>query len=749
MEFTPYAAVFGGVIVLGAPTVLSALALGPWPGPQTGSAEDAEGERDGQIRRILVGMAVGLGLVPTFAFFFHLLTHVRVSWWTVSASSLLTSAVALLVAARREREGAPGVGLLGCISLVLKRLRGAGAVLRGTARVLGPSGLIGLIYVLKYDTSGAAVNSCMSRAAFISTGILGFTDILRQNISDARLGAPGVLAAYLALFDGHAFRVLFFAFGVMMALGGYLLGRSLAGRTGAILGLLLIPLNPYVLAFPRIDENLVALAFSAALIPFVTAPRAGWALPGALFGLVVIVRHVFVPALGGWAVLAYHQRDRRRAVATFLAGFVAMTLLENLHHHFALGSVFRFESNSQFPPFDYHVLGRHLRWEGEVNWPLHDHIVRTPHNPFPMFALWPLHIADHLGTLIFATMLVGFVVLFRRSRKDALFWAFWALPIIAGLSLQESWDYANKLGIMSTIFVSMAAWTIAGVAFVARSPKLGAPIVLLLAVALVGGARALRPWRAPADERYYAAAPAAALEMPSRVEEAAEKASDLGLLPDLRRLDTFGPFLHPNKLVELGHELGEPPRIGSDPWGWFPHEPPPQGEPITVELDLSRPFGDDPSLLRLSDQPPDLDLVDGPGAARIEGMIVPWDPRPLILLATNGAPEGRRGDQRSVPAVAIFFEDPPRTLVVSGKREFEPLDKMRCSSMNLFSGVRFDCQKAQALNHPSPVLRLRLRSGALSVALAWNPAAWRADIRKAILSPAGVTIGRRIEPWLN
>jgi len=603
--------------------------------------------------------------------------------------------------------------------------------------------------VLKYDTSGAAVNSCMSRAAFISTGILSYRDILRENISDARLGAPGVVSAYLALFDGHAFRILFFAFGVMMALGGYLLGRTIAGRAWGFLGLLLLPLNPYVLAFPRIDENLVAVAFGATLLPFITAPRAGWALPGALFGLLVAVRHVFFPALGGWAVLAYRQRDRRRAFATFAGGFLATTLLENLHHYYALGSFLRFETNSQFPPFDYHVLGRHLRWEGEVNWPLHDHVVRTPHNPFPTFLTWPLHIADHLGTLIFASMLVGFVVLWRSRPRDALFWAFWALPIVAGLALQESWDYANKLGIMSVICAAMVAWTLAGVAFMVRRPRVGVPVVLALAVALVAGARALRPWRVPADERYYAVAPAAALEMPSRVEEAAVRATDLGLLPDLGRLNTFGPFLHPNKLSELGHELLHPPKIGSDPWGWFPHELPPQGEPVTVELDLSRPFGDDAALLRLSDQPAEIDLTGDPGAARVEGMIVPWDPRPLLLLAMKGTPEGRQGDQRSVPAIAIFFEDPPRELIASEKGEHEGAEKMRCSFMTLFSGVRLDCSKAQVLSHPSPILRVRLRSGPLSVALGWNPAARRADIRKAIVTPGGVTIGARVEPWLN
>ena len=139
--------------------------------------------------------------------------------------------------------------------------------------------------------------------------------------------------------------------------------------------------------------------------------------------------------------------------------------------------------------------------------------------------------------------------------------------------------------------------------------------------------------------------------------------------------------------------------------------------------------------------PHPIDLTDAPAFTAVEGIHVPWDPRPLTVLAAPG---------RRVAAFVIAFDDPPRPAVDTPKAGHETLPRLRCSMVKMIAGAPLDC--ALATRVPASggsKLRLRIPSGGLSVALVWNLAAYRTSIRKGVAGPHGVTLAPHIEPWRN
>ncbi len=734
-----FGAVAFALVFLGIPGLLVArLAL--VPGPR--SSGDALADPAAPVPdRLLVALVWGFGMVPTFAFFLHLFTFIPVTFATLALSGLLNAGVAGFCLLRRDRSGSLAARLLPFDRAELAE--------RGVWPVLGASALVGVAYFLKFDNTGPVEWSCLHESAFIAVGLKGGVDLLRDSHFDARLGNTGVLSGMMAVFGAMGLRLLYGLIGMLLALGGHAIGRWVGRRAAwGWFGMAFLALNPYVTFIPRLDENLLTLAFATALVPFLARLGSSWLVGGTLFGLVVTMRHCLLPAILAMGAVLVTAPRRMRAIGAFLAAFVVVTIPENLHHLLAMGSLLRFETNNKLPPFPYQFLGFDFQWPGLMNWPFLEQVIRTPHNPFPNFLLWPLNVADHLGLILTALMLLGFVAIWARSRTQALFWLLWSAPVVAGLAVQENWDYANKVGVILIVFGAVAAWVVAGAAFVGRRPVVGLVAVALLAGGLHVGIRGVRDWRVPADPRYYAANPVSTLECPQRVEREAERLTRGSLLPNYGRLAAFGPFLSGRKVTELWRDIQTYRQVVRHPWGWFPREASRTSDPVTVRLDLRRPLDDRTDLLTVVEasaglpaegEVPLLDVLGAPGRIDVRDVRVPWDSRPLVLQLAVGPRNS---------GVALFFQDPPIERLPSG-----------CQTCNVEHGyvdMLYGLLGTEVMSAPpvvvrdvGPILDIRLPAGSVSVALMTNLGAARGILWKAHVTPDGAQVAAPFQLWHN
>ncbi len=624
------------------------MALALRPGDQDLATLDGPERERAWLGLLALGLAWGLGVVPTLAFLVFTATG-----WPVSWATLYGCAVALLAAGLfiwRKRDGKDGRALLPS---------DFGHALRRHHIPLLATVAIGVFYLLRYDQSGyTLMESCIHELGFVAVGALQLdVSPMVSDAQDARLAVPAVMSGFLAVFQSLGLHALFGFCGTMLAFGGYQIGVARGGQGSGWIGMVMLSLNPYVLRIPLIDENLVTLAFCAALVPWLMLRRAPWLQLGVIAGLVLGMRHIMVLAMPAILLACWLDGRSARKLALFAGVTLLATIPWHLHHYLAMGSIFRFESFSQMPPTPHDFGFGTVMWNGLLNWPFHDHVVRTPHNPYPTFAMWPLYLVDHLGAALSAAAVIGVAVGVMRSRADAAVWAlFFALPM-AALLPQENWDYPNKMNVVLILFWSPMVWTVDGFrALRTEVTHRSWPIpmlALLIMTATVAGGEAISDWRVPADTRYAGVearrygAPGAFggerwdyLETPGLMELARTKASDIGLLPDYGRATGWRTAFSMANLRALWR-TAKAPRTPekSTPWGWLPGEVPTHGPPLTVTLELSTPPWRNADWLRLDEGPADIDLTLTEGVQVVGPMTVPWSDRPLTLLTTPaGAP---------------------------------------------------------------------------------------------------------------
>ncbi len=695
---------------LAATGILAALVSRPLPdrqGPQT------DGEMLG-----LVGLAAawGFGVVPALSFMLYLAAGVPVAPTSVLAVALVSmSGSAGIWELRRRHHDTTLVPL--AMAPVLRVHRVGGLAILAVAAV----------YFLRWDRSIFSVgHSCIHQVGLIAVGALPQTaDVMRENIQDARLGNPAVIAAFLGLFQGLGPRLLYAGCGALIAGGAYTTGVRLSGRPMGLLALVLLALNPWLLKNPLVDENLLALATLASFAPWLLGRRAPWLVLGVVAALALGMRHVLVLAVPAWLLAAAWPRDGRWRwrPAALLTGTMALgTLPWHLHHHLAMGSVFRFESFGQVPPQVHDSVLGSFQWEGMLNWPLYAEVVRTPHNAFPTFALWPLWLLDHFGVLLCAVAAAGVAFSARGNRRGLAVRAAWLIPLWAALALQEKWDDANKMGVGLLLLWPILEWMLLGVKAAARQPlKWGLPAILAgLALLLV--TPILQSWQVPADPRYAAVFPEDAVEVPGLLEMERRSALDVGLLPDIGRLGDFRAFRGGEALRRVAADLHAPALSHRHaPWGWPADAPASDGLPTEVTLSLANPPWDGLDAGESGcEEAPTVDLVQGRGATLLGPVAVPWATVPVTLLATPG--------DAPWPGLLILHGD---YSWLAGKPPVAPHAELPATKVQgefrwLLLGdtpAPPDAPIWRDLSHAPlarPCVRLRVRTGPLALALATN-----------------------------
>ncbi len=517
--------------------------------------------------------------------------------------------------------------------------------------VLLASLTIGLVYFLKYDRSVFFLESCIHRVVMQTLQLTDNPiDILASNADDQRLGNTAVISSFVTLFRGLGFRVLYGFVGFIIALGGYLLGRRCTGSNlWGWFVLVSLPLNPYVAKIPLLDENLLTLGFASLCLPFFLRGRTPWWHVGAMFGLVVMMRHVAI--LSGPAILWAVWRSKGNRLKNFGASFAAfnlVTIVGHIHHIVALGSPLKFESFGQIPTFPHRLLGE---YSGLLQWPLGPELVRTPWNPLPTFLMWPVYLADHLGLVLFAAMLIGAVAALRSRKDEGVFWLlWWVLPYIA-LSLQENWDVPNKMGVIYILFHTFIIWAAMGLHHAAQYRRTWGTGLVVMAFLSGIAIQTLSEHQIPDDKRYYAAWTGEREEDPDYVRSELTRVLDIAPWPDFGRMGTASRVFHPQKLSGLARDLRAPEidQKGT-PYGWFPGEATdPNAGSIVLEIDFSRRLFDRESpFIQPVDAAPDIDL-SVPGPARVvPNLTVDWSPRPMTVLLSKG--------QAQVTGISLIFE---------------------------------------------------------------------------------------------
>lgn len=673
--------------------------------------------------RLLLTLGFGFGVVPTWAFFAHLLFGTGVTLSAVVLAALLhtlvVTGVTNLVGPKTSTTGLilpwNGVGELSQI-----------------AQPIGFALLIGLLWYVKHD-GAIPSGSCVTQAAAVASGWdpSGF-DLLRGNLGDNRLGNAGVLAGAMAVFGQFSFRALYGLLAVMLAIGGWGLGRAVSDKPWAPwVGLFLLPLNPYVASLPLIDENLLTLSFSVTFLPLIFN-RARWWAVGALFGLCVSMRHPLVLATPALAWTAW-RLGKWRAVGGFAIGVAALTSLENAHHLLAFGSLLRFESNAYFLPQRYELFGHTFKWQGMMNWPLHSHLIRTPHNPFPTMLMWPLAVADHFGALLSAAMGLGFVAVWR-DRSKALFWLLWFAPVTASLMLQEAWDYPNKMGVILIVLAPLVVWVIEGLAAVSKDRRRGAVALLAATCSVWLAAQAANGLKVPPDGRYFSHYQLPVQESQTWLSATRKQATDVAIWPDFQRLANYGPVLSASKLADLGSEHAQ-----SHSWGWHEGEMPPQGTPVVLELDLSKPVWGRADFVTVASDvtaPVDVDLVARPQRHIVAEIDLPWEAHDGWLTAI-------RGPHLSVLELGFVPRDTAACVPKT--------DQRRCRFYTSFAaGIDQHANAAaKVVKSKRPVVRVRLPSGAASFVVSVNERGNVLKLWKLLAAPDGVRAEGPFAFWHN
>ncbi len=741
------------MVALGTAALAALLTVAILVGPGLIAARLAfaeEGSAHDDARPLLLAFAWGAGAVPTLAFFLHLATGLFVSVATMAGVALAHYVAAAVISHRRRGRGEDAG-----FDWWIDPLRGV------TPAVWATLLSVGAFWLVRYDPAPLPPeSSCIYGAALVATGHREEgASLLFENLEDARLGNSGVIAGFVALYGTLGFRLLFAACGALMALGGRALGAAAAPGSwwAPVLGAAVLALNPWVLSLPQADENVLALAFGAPALGLMLGRRPPWLMVGTLLGLMLAMRHVLILSVPAVLLWAWWAPQRRRAVGRLVLGLALATAFEHLHHHLALGSVLRFESNPQFAALPYSLVGMSFTWEGMVNWPLHDTLVRTPWNPFPMWLAWPLHGLKAWGSAATALVAVGVVFGLVKDRRAAMFWGVWVVPSALLLGMQESWDFPNKMGVALVLFAALPWAAVRGID--ALDKRGWAAIAFVLALGgLLATTQALDGPVGVADARYHERFPFAPEEEAYTVRFAAIEAADVGLLPSMSLLTRHGELLDTDHLAHLWQTLSDPAiKEESHPWNWGPSETEEPRGTVTLAI---RPTKLHAPEFAITDGEPHIDLtVVGAGSAG--GLVVPGDERTLHAY-------GVRGPRASAITLGLPYPGEPDALCACSliEEEFHGPCEDRCSVLFDVAGVLVRGPEPGA-PAPWPVpgvvggeawpepaeadpfeLRVRLPAGAVSFGFVQLPYANRLQLWRLKVTREGVTVlDGPLWPW--
>ncbi|MSQ85013.1 MAG: hypothetical protein EXR77_19420 [Myxococcales bacterium] len=352
-----------------------------------------------------------------------------------------------------------------------------------------------------------------------------------------------------------------------------------------------------------------------------------------------------------------------------------------------------------------------------------------------MAAMWWLWLADHLGLVGLVALAIGAVALLRKSpRHDVLLLGWW-LPVHAGLSMREAWDYPNKMGILLIAAAPWPIWWSAWFALAVRRPAMVAVVlgtgVILLQVALTS----LSSWQVPADERYFTRYALQPTESKTHLSWAKQRAFDFGWLPDFSRATRYGSVID---RIGAGKAWQRQSPLA---WGWLREDIPPRGQPVVVEFDLRQPLWGAIAMRPVSlprDATVDIDLTVNTGLSIVPQITVSWETSPLTVAATLGP---------RLALIEVAFRN------YRDRESFCDATNRSCHCRffdTLDSGAAIQaCGRPHVLTCRRPRLTIRLPAGGISLFATVNPAANEVYLWRGRVDAQSSAFGPIVEFWHN
>jgi hypothetical protein len=440
------------------------------------------------VEWLTYSLAYGFGVVGSISFilvgFLGLFFRVFVTVWLLEAVAAAVSLAALarIVWVETAVRGRPVLELPAGLCRWKKAV--ATAPLAGWVVLAGAA--VFLVYLVNYDRYNFEEERCLIRAAVLPVHNYLSTDtpmswilpgeaiennaFLHWN-GGQRLGSAVFSGISLALFDFAGFRILHAFCGLFLLLGSFLAAREVSGRAGpALFAALALALSPYLLQIGTFDENLLAAATSALLLPMLM--RKGRDVVGAavLFALLLGIRPELLP----WALVVpvflratAGSKEKRWADVTLFVVVALIFMSPCIYKHAREAAIYgiAYESFLSHPPVEHSFLGMTFEWRGLLNWPFVPAPVRPPFDAFPPALSFPLTVADRFGVLLTALALLGAAWNLLRRRWEAFLLLGLSAPLAAILALQSNWMEPAKMLVLVTVLVPFAVWIACGVAW--------------------------------------------------------------------------------------------------------------------------------------------------------------------------------------------------------------------------------------------------------------------------------------------
>jgi len=376
-------------------------------------------------------------------------------------------------------------------------------------------------------------------------------------IDNQRLGNTALISSFVSLYKLLGFRIFYAVIMLLISIFGFLTTEEVTKkRIMPFIGAVLFVFNPFVLAAPLANENLIAFALIAAIV-YLVIKKSNIFVVGFLFGVLGGVRDVSIFfAFALFYAFHWHYKISFKDYKKWLViigGFLIAVFPYALWHYIAFGNILANESAVAFWPVIHKFFGIRFVYYGLLNFPFNEYIVRTMHNPYPAFLLFPFFLIRNFGVLLLSMAFLGVLFLYKHHNHIAKFLLLLFLPLYLFLSVQENWLEPNKMTYLLLIFPPILLFCLSGMEFLFTNKKMIRNILILAACLILLAAffYSAKNLDFAADERIKTGRFQVQDEIPAIINFEKSQYAMPQVLPDNSISIQYSPLVRSTQLEEL------------------------------------------------------------------------------------------------------------------------------------------------------------------------------------------------------
>ncbi len=382
-----------------------------------------------------------------------------------------------------------------------------------------------------------------------------------STVDNQRLGNTALISPFVALYNLLGLRIFYGMMLLLIALFGFLVMQELTKKKLVqFLSVLVFTLNPFIMAIPIVNENLIALVLMLAMI-YTAIKKLNPLVLGFLYGVLCGVRDVsilFSPAI--FYVIHWHYKIGFKEYKRWLwiaAAFLIAVSPYALWHYIVFGNILANESTLTFWPVTHQFLGVRFVYYGLLNFPFYEQVIRTMHNPYPTFLLFPLFLMKNFSILFVALSFLGAYLFLKQNRSVAIFLSLLLLPLFLFLIVQENWLDPNKMTYLLMLFPSIVIFCLKGVEslVIARNLRKSLLVVFIILLLLTSFFFYAINQDFPPDERIKSGRQNVQDEILVIMDFEKSRYSAYPILPDYRISSQYGSLFRKTQFKELASDF--------------------------------------------------------------------------------------------------------------------------------------------------------------------------------------------------